>query len=262
MPSTAPASSARWWCSSIWPQNSRAFCRRTRLVREPIPAERVGTLLRSDLAAQCARGRRDSPARTGHADSDTRHDQRWRERPRQGALGSGAGHGGGVVHAIVGAVTSARALLGRVGTERRLAVVDAATYAASSGCLRFALIGNQGRESVWRGRRNRGANLTRFSLGPPFGPDVTVHRAGELEVLAVQQFDFDRRTAVRVIVAQGGRVGLPEHPVAVVVATLDRAPGSSTSPASGTLPGCSDRPDRRGVRPVPGARESRSPASW
>ena len=58
---------------------------------------------------ECARGRRDSPARTGLADSDTRHDQRWRERPRQGALGSGAGHDSGVVHAIVGAVTSARA---------------------------------------------------------------------------------------------------------------------------------------------------------
>ena len=43
----------------------------------------------------------------GHA----RHDQRWRERPRQGNLGSDAGHGGGVVHAIVGAVTSTRTLL-------------------------------------------------------------------------------------------------------------------------------------------------------
>ena len=49
------------------------------------------------------------PARTGFADSDTRHDQRWRERPRQGALGSGAGHDSGVVHAIVGAVTPVRA---------------------------------------------------------------------------------------------------------------------------------------------------------
>ena len=53
----------------------------------------------------CACWRRDTPARTGHADSDTGHDQRWRERPRQGALGSGAGHDSGVVHAIVGAVT-------------------------------------------------------------------------------------------------------------------------------------------------------------
>ena len=112
MPSTAPASSARWWCGSICSAD-RASCSagERRLVREPIPAEHIGTLLRSHLAATRARGRRDSPARTGLADSDTRHDQRWRERPRQGALGSGAGHDSGVVHAIVGAVTSARALL-------------------------------------------------------------------------------------------------------------------------------------------------------
>jgi len=35
-------------------------------------------------------------------------------------------------------------VLGRVGTERRLAVVNPATYAASSGCLRSALFGSQG----------------------------------------------------------------------------------------------------------------------
>jgi hypothetical protein len=62
-------------------------------------------------ARTCVRGRRDSPARTGRADTDTEHYQRWRERPCEGALGSGARHGSGVVHAIVGAVTSARALL-------------------------------------------------------------------------------------------------------------------------------------------------------
>ena len=46
----------------------------------------------------------------------------------------------------------------------------AATYADSSVCLRFVLMGSQGGERVGRGRRNWGANLTRFSLGPPSWP--------------------------------------------------------------------------------------------
>ena len=39
-------------------------------------------------------------------DSDIRHDQRWRERPRRGARGPPAGQDSGVVHAIVGSATA------------------------------------------------------------------------------------------------------------------------------------------------------------
>lgn len=80
-------------------------------VGEPIATRVPGPLLSCIHARTCARGRRDSPARDGRADTDARHNQRWRERPREGALGSGPRHDGGVVHAIVGAMTSARALL-------------------------------------------------------------------------------------------------------------------------------------------------------
>ncbi|MGE4056195.1 MAG: hypothetical protein AB7F99_15470 [Vicinamibacterales bacterium] len=45
MPSTAPASSARWWCSSIEVPIVVVFSGRTAVVREPIPAEHIGTLL-------------------------------------------------------------------------------------------------------------------------------------------------------------------------------------------------------------------------
>jgi hypothetical protein len=39
-------------------------------------------------------------------DSDRGHDQRWRERPRRGALGSPSGQDTGVVHASVGSATA------------------------------------------------------------------------------------------------------------------------------------------------------------
>jgi hypothetical protein len=39
-------------------------------------------------------------------DSDKGHDQRWRERPRRGALGPPAGQDTGVVHASVGSATA------------------------------------------------------------------------------------------------------------------------------------------------------------
>src|SRR5437868_14621375 len=53
--------------------------------------------------------------------------------------------------------------------------------------------------------------LTRFSLRPPLGPHIPVHRAGELEVLAVQQLNLDGRSAIGPIVAQTGRRLLPEN---------------------------------------------------
>ena len=112
MPSTARASSRAMvaWSASTR-ENRILFCRRTGLLSEPIATGVRPPSVRLIYGRTRACGRRDSPARTGRADSDTRHDQRWRERPRQGTLGSDAGHGSGVVHAIVGAVTSARALL-------------------------------------------------------------------------------------------------------------------------------------------------------
>ena len=48
--STASASSARWWCSSIRAPTVVMFCRRTRLAREPILAEDIDTFPLSDLA--------------------------------------------------------------------------------------------------------------------------------------------------------------------------------------------------------------------
>ncbi len=63
-------------------------------------------LFRQIWTQRRARGRRVRPARTVHADSDMRHDQRWRERPRLDGLGSLAGQDSGVVHAIVGSATA------------------------------------------------------------------------------------------------------------------------------------------------------------
>ncbi len=62
--------------------------------RATVPA--AGAILLHELGAEAA---------TSGTTNDGVND------PRQGSLGSGAGHGGGVVHAIVGVVTSARALL-------------------------------------------------------------------------------------------------------------------------------------------------------
>lgn len=107
MPSTAPASSARWCAVRSKSRSWSCFSGE----RRPCANRFLRNTTARFWPRERARGRRGSPARTGLADSDMRHDQRWRERPRQGALGSGAGHDSGVVHAIVGAVTSTRALL-------------------------------------------------------------------------------------------------------------------------------------------------------
>jgi hypothetical protein len=111
-PSTAPASSARSRQGSIQVHDFILFPpKKGAHSQTDCDARRQPTSAVASMHEQMHAGGAISPARTGLADSDTRHDERWRERPRQGALGSGAGHGGGVVHAIVGAVTSARALL-------------------------------------------------------------------------------------------------------------------------------------------------------
>ena len=151
-PSTAPASSARWWRGSIRAPNRGHVLQKNRLVREPIAAEVTGT---SSLSIWHEHGHAGGAILlhgSGRADSDTRHDQRWRERPRQGALGSGAGHDSGVVHAIVRAVTSARALLD-----------EAAESAASSSCARqrtpLQAFACGSRSSATRGERGAGEGV-------------------------------------------------------------------------------------------------------
>ena len=111
MPSTARASSTRWWHGPLRARDRFLFCRRTGPVSEPIATGVPAPFCPLIYGRTRACGRRYSPALTGRADTDTGYDQRWRERPRQGTLGSDAGQGSGVVHAIVGAVTSTSTLL-------------------------------------------------------------------------------------------------------------------------------------------------------
>jgi len=131
-------------------------------------------------------GRRVCPARRVRAHVDMRHDQRWRERPRLDALGSLDGQDTGVVHAIVGSPTAtptptmtAAQSAASVARLRQGAAIQALAPSARSRS-------HQGRENVQGGCRDQGAKLTRFSLRPPLGPHISVHRAGELEVLVVQ----------------------------------------------------------------------------
>jgi hypothetical protein len=95
-------------CSSIEVPMVVVFFRRTALVREPIPAEHIGRLLaRVNVDAGGAVLLHELGSQT--AICGTTND--GVNDPRQGALGSCAGYDSGVVHAIVGAVTSAQALL-------------------------------------------------------------------------------------------------------------------------------------------------------
>ncbi len=152
--STASASSARWWCSSIRAPTVVMFCRRTRLAREPILAEDIDTFRCRIWQCGWTRRLRSSPARTGHADSDTGDGQRWRERPRQGALGSGAGHGCGVVHAIVPAVTSARTSSGE-------SAQSAASLSGARQRTPRQAVGCGSRSSPAKGEREPGAGVER-----------------------------------------------------------------------------------------------------
>jgi hypothetical protein len=74
-------------------------------------------------------------------DSDMRHDQRWRERPRFRGLGSPSGHGTGVVHAIVGAATATPALAvtaahsaASMTGSRQLAAIETLAHESRSWC--------------------------------------------------------------------------------------------------------------------------------
>ncbi len=121
-----------------------------------------------------------------------RHDQRWRERPRLGGLGSLAEQDTGVVHAIVGSptattaptVTAAKSAASIAYPQQRAAT---ATLEHHSLSWRY-----QGRGDALSRCWERGANLTRFSLGPRLGPHISVHRARELEVLTVQRLNLHR----------------------------------------------------------------------
>lgn len=244
MPSTAPASSARWWCRTIRAAIVVAFCRRTALVREPIPAERVGVPRRSHLAAE-VRMRAASFSCTNWArrQRHTRHDQRWRERPRQGAQGSGAGHGSGVVHAIVGALTSASASSG-----------ESAQSAASLACTRqgrpHQALASGSRSWLTRGEGESGAGVEMggqpdaIFAWPPVWPrrhGPWCRRVGDIGGSAARlQWPtgraFDRRAEWSNVRARGRH-----HPR---VATLGRGPASSAFPASGTRLACGNRRGR------------------
>ena len=106
-PSTAPASKTRW-CQARHPthrmrRSSGKDCRSSepdlradhRLLRPGEPGHdhvhASGAIVRHVLSTH---------------DSDKGHDQRWRERPRRGALGPPTGQDTGVVHASVGSATA------------------------------------------------------------------------------------------------------------------------------------------------------------
>lgn len=83
---------------------SRARVVRTRVVHGAM-ARALFWARRWSRISAC--NRRESPARNVTPTQETRgEDTRWRERPRPGALGSGAGPHTGVVHAIVSVVTA------------------------------------------------------------------------------------------------------------------------------------------------------------
>lgn len=106
------------------------------------------------LAMKGPCGRRGFPAQTGHADSDTGYGQRWRERPRQGTLRSGGGHGSGVVHAIVPAVTSA-------WTSSGESAQSAASLSSARQLTPRQAVGCGSRSSPTKGEREPGAGVER-----------------------------------------------------------------------------------------------------
>ena len=106
-PSTAPASKTRW-CQARNPT-----CRMRRSSGKACHAS--GPNSRGDHELLCHGELGHDHVHAGGAfvrhvlsthDGDIRHDQRWRERPRRGALGPLAGQDSGVVHAIVGSATA------------------------------------------------------------------------------------------------------------------------------------------------------------
>jgi hypothetical protein len=93
--------------SGIW------IRKRWRSFRETLGRARAHFLYDSSAASSLriwtrtpARAQRVCCGRPMRADSDIRHDQRWRERPRLDGLGSLARQDSGVVHAIVGSPTA------------------------------------------------------------------------------------------------------------------------------------------------------------
>lgn len=139
-----------------------------------------------------AHRRRVRPAHSLRGHGDVRHDQRRRERPCLDGLGSLAGQDTGVVHAVVGSPTAtptptvtAAQSAGAVACPTQDAAIETLARSDRSRC-------DQGGGNFRGGCRNRGANLTRFSLGPPLGPHIAVHRAGELKVLTVQRLNLHR----------------------------------------------------------------------
>jgi hypothetical protein len=105
-PSTAPASKSRRCDAWIWVFERDASAENTCVVPERSLLGFLAILFLRISTRTSARGRRVPPAPRARRDSDMRHDQRWRERPRLDGLGSLAGQDTGVVHAIVGSPTA------------------------------------------------------------------------------------------------------------------------------------------------------------
>jgi hypothetical protein len=108
--STAPASNTRWcrrtlWCDCVCADPREAV----RVVTMRARGWRLGSVKETRSRHRPA-GATFPPDEPAAQTRDMRHDQRWRERPRLGGLGSPATQETGVVHAIVGSATETWAL--------------------------------------------------------------------------------------------------------------------------------------------------------
>ena len=128
-------------------QSHESDARRCVAIREtwgdarPIRVRFVGRLFRRiSTTNTCTRAARFLLHELRCADSDMRHDQRWRERPRLDGLGSLARQDSGVVHAIVGSATATRAPAVTAAQSAASMVVLAASRCDRDACTRFALM--------------------------------------------------------------------------------------------------------------------------
>ena len=106
MPSTAPASNARWWNVRNRPRHWDISPKKTHDACQPIAVRFVDRLFPCIRRTNVHVGGAFLPHNYSTKTTVTGHDQRWRERPRLDGLGSPSGQDTGVVHAIVGSPTA------------------------------------------------------------------------------------------------------------------------------------------------------------
>ena len=106
MPSTAPASKTRWFGAGTRSATVTLPAGNTFDAPEEILCGSRSVFFLRMWTLRRAHERHVRPAHSLRGNGDTRHDQRWRERPPLGGLGSLADHDTGVVHAIVGSPTA------------------------------------------------------------------------------------------------------------------------------------------------------------